>query len=55
MTQAEIRALEHAGRSSMVWNGDVYDSAPHFGEVFRALLPATLILATAATLLVALL
>lgn len=55
MTQAEIRALEHAGRSTAVWSNDVYDSAPHFGELVRALLPAALILATATTLLIALL
>ena len=55
MTQAEIRALEHAGRSTAVWSHDVYDSAPHFGDVARALLPAAFILMTAAALLVALL
>jgi hypothetical protein len=55
MTQAEIRALEHAGRSTAVWNNEVYDNSPHFGEVARALFPAALILATATALLVALL
>lgn len=55
MTQAEIRALEHASRSTAVWSNEVYDSSPHFGEVIRALLPAALILATATALLVALL
>ena len=55
MTQAEIRALEHAGRSSAVWSNDVYDNAPHFGDVAKALLPAAFILMTATALLVALL
>lgn len=55
MKQAEIRALEHAGRSTMVWTGDVYDDAAHFGDVVRALLPAALILAAATALLLALL
>ena len=55
MTQAEIRALEHAGRSTAVWNNEVYANSPHFGEVARALFPAALILATATALLVALL
>lgn len=54
MTQAEISALEHAGRSSAVWS-DVYDSTPHFGEVAKALLPAAFILTVATALLVALL
>ena len=55
MTQAEIRALEHAGRSTAVWSNEVYDTSPHFGEIARALFPAALILATAAALIVALL
>ncbi|WP_160194693.1 hypothetical protein [Devosia riboflavina] len=55
MTQAEIRALEHAGRSTAVWSNEVYDISPHFGDVARALFPAALILATATALLVALL
>ncbi|WP_161796872.1 hypothetical protein [Devosia soli] len=55
MTQAEIRALENAGRSTMVWSAEAYDGTTHFSEVMRALLPATLILVAAAALLVALL
>lgn len=55
MKQAEIRAIEHAGRSTMVWASDVYDDSAHFGDVARALLPAALILAAATTLLLALL
>ena len=53
MTQAEIRALENAGRSTMVWSTEAYGGSTHFGEIARALLPATLILAAAAALLVA--
>lgn len=55
MTQAEIRAIEHAGRSTIAWPQDAYDDSPHFGAVARALLPAALILAAATALLVALL
>lgn len=55
MTQAEIRTLENAGRSTMVWANDVYDQPAHFGDIARALLPAALILAASVTLLVALL
>jgi hypothetical protein len=55
MTQAEIRSLEHAGRSTMVWSHDVYEQPAHFADVARALLPAALILAATAALLVALL
>jgi hypothetical protein len=55
MTQAEIRALENAARSSMGWAPEAYDGSTHFGEVARALVPATLILTAAAALLVALL
>lgn len=55
MKQAEIRAIEHAGRSAMVWASDVYDDSAHVGDVARALLPAALILAAATALLLALL
>lgn len=55
MKQAEIRAIEHAGRSTMVWSGDAYEGPAPLGEVARALLPAALILAVATALLLALL
>jgi len=55
MTQAEIRALENAGRSTMVWPNDAYDESNHSGDIFRALIPAAFILAAAAALMVAIL
>jgi len=55
MNQAEIRALENAGRSTVVWTADPYDAESHFGDVARALLPASFILAAATALLLALL
>lgn len=55
MKQAEIRVLDHAGRSTAVWASDVYDDSGRFVDVARALLPAALILAAATALLVALL
>lgn len=54
MTQAEIRALENAGRSTMVWPNETYDEVDHSADVFRALIPAAFILAAAAALMVAL-
>jgi hypothetical protein len=55
MNQADIRAIEHAGRSTMVWDNDVYDDNSGPGNLARALLPAAFILAVATALLVALL
>mgnify|MGYP000958511762 CR=1 FL=1 len=55
MTHAEIKSLEDAGRSTMVWSSDIYDGASHYGDVARALIPAMVILATVAALLLALL
>ena len=55
MNQVDIRNLENAGRSTMVWSSDVYDDSARFGDVGRALLPALLILATATALLVSIL
>lgn len=54
MTNAEIKALEDAGRSTMVWT-EGYDGETHYGDVAKALLPAMFILATATALLLALL
>lgn len=55
MTQAEIRALENAGRSTSVWSGESFDGTTHFAEVGKALIPASLILAIATGLLLAIL
>lgn len=55
MTHAEIKAIEDAGRSTMVWSATSYDGANHFGDIARALVPAMFILATATVLLLALL
>lgn len=54
MTNIEIKALEHAGRTSQVWT-EGYDGATHYGDVFKALTPALFILATAAGLMLAIL
>lgn len=40
--------------NTATWNDPFVDDQPHFGEVAMALLPASLILATAAALLVVL-
>lgn len=54
MTQVEIKALENAGRTAMVWT-EGYDGQTHYGDVFKALGPAFCILATAAVLMLAIL
>lgn len=54
MTNMEIKALENAGRTSMVWT-EGYDGQTHYGDVFKALTPALFILGIAAGLLVAIL
>jgi hypothetical protein len=51
MTQMEINALEHAGRTAMAWSPEGYDGRIHFGAVLGALLPAIGILAVAAAFL----
>ena len=51
MTQMEINALEHAGRTAMAWSPEGYDRGVHFGAVLGALLPAIGILAVAAAFL----
>jgi hypothetical protein len=55
MSHVQIRTLEDAGRTTAVWSSDTFEARPRFAEVTMALVPATLILATAAALLVALL
>ncbi|HEY0033071.1 MAG TPA: hypothetical protein VGB81_07380 [Devosia sp.] len=54
MTHMEIKALENAGRTSMVWSQG-YDGESHYGDVLKALAPAFFILVTAAVLMLALL
>ena len=54
MTHMEIKALENAGRSSMVWT-EGYDGETHYASVFKALAPALAILAVAAGLMLAIL
>jgi hypothetical protein len=55
MNHPQISTLEDAGRHTAVWGDDAFVHQPRFGEVFAALVPASLILATATALLVALL
>ena len=55
MNHLNIRTLEDAGRATSVWSTDVYESPSRFGDVAMALLPASLILATATALMLALL
>ena len=53
MTHMEIKALEDAGRTSMVWS-EGYDGQTHYGDVIKALAPALLILTATVALLLAL-
>jgi hypothetical protein len=54
MSHLQIKSIEQAARNSG-WSSDVYNHQPNFSEVAMALLPASLILAAASALLVALL
>ena len=54
MTHIELKALEDAGRTSMVWT-EGFDGETHHAEVLKALAPAFFILATAAALMLAIL
>ncbi|UJW87112.1 hypothetical protein [Devosia sp. SL43] len=54
MSNIDIKALEHAGRTAMVWT-EGYDGETHYASVLKALAPALLILATAAGLMLAIL
>lgn len=47
MTQMEINALEHAGRTAMAWSPEGYDGRVHLGAVLGALVPSIGILAAA--------
>lgn len=51
MIQMENKAIESAGRGSMVWSTDGYDGQTHYAEVLRALAPALFILIVAAALM----
>ena len=55
MTHAEIRALENTSRANMAWSAESYDGQTHYGDVFKALTPAFIILLVATGLLLALL
>jgi hypothetical protein len=54
MTHMEIKALEHAGRTPMVWT-EGYDGESHYSDVLKALAPALFILVAATGLLLAIL
>ena len=54
MTSMDIRTLEDAGRAATVWT-EGYDGQTHHGAVLTALIPALLILAAAAILMLAIL
>ena len=56
MSQSSFRTYDHTSRATAVaWSDDVLNHQPRFAELAMALLPASLILATATALLVALL
>lgn len=54
MTSIDVKSLERAGRTAMVWT-EGYDGETHYGNVLRALAPAFFILVTAAGLMLAIL
>jgi hypothetical protein len=54
MTGIEIKALEHAGRTAMVWT-EGYDGETHYSDVLKALAPAMFILVAATALMLAIL
>lgn len=54
MTHMEIKAIEDAGRTGLVWT-EGYDGQTHYGNVIKALTPALLILATTTALMLAIL
>jgi hypothetical protein len=54
MSNIDFKALENAGRTTMVWT-EGYDGETHYANVLRALAPALLILAAAAGLMLAIL
>lgn len=54
MTNIDIKALENAGRTAMVWT-EGYDGETHYSNVLKALAPAFFILVIAAGLMLAIL
>ena len=55
MNYSQLKSYEKSARATTaVWGDDVLNHQPRFAEVAVALLPASLILATATALLVAL-
>jgi hypothetical protein len=54
MTNIDFKALEQASRTGMVWT-EGYDGQTHYGDVFKALAPAFLILAAVVVLMLAIL
>lgn len=54
MTNIDIKALEHAGRTAMVW-AEGYDGQTHYADVLKALAPALFILVAAAGLMLTML
>lgn len=55
MNNIDIRTLEDAGRATSVWSTEGYEGNSRFADIAIALLPASLILAAATALLLALL
>jgi len=54
MTNIEIKALENASRTAMVWT-EGCDGQTHYADVLKAVTPAFLILAASAALMLAIL
>lgn len=55
MSHSQFRTYEKSSRATTaMWSDDLLDQQPRFADVAMALLPASLILATATALLVAL-
>lgn len=55
MSQTEINALEHAGRTAMAWSSDGYDGHIRYGDLIKALVPAMILLSIATALLLTIL
>lgn len=55
MGHVNIRSLEDAGRATTVWDNEAFATPSRFGDIVTALLPASLILAAATALMLALL
>lgn len=55
MSHLQISTIENRSRAATSWNGEVFDHQPRVADVAMSMVPASLILAAAAALLVALL